>query len=119
MFLEPDVMREPMLPPVRTLVDGISHRSGIDGGRQLRIDSDGRDPSSAETGKSFPGLPAIPRFIHRVVGGDIENVGVSRMQCDRDDRLAFSFTTGEREQAQQPKQQARQPLRQAGWSMVR
>ena len=53
-FFESDIVGEPMLPAIRTLVDGVGHRAGIDRGREFRIDRESRHPSGAETREPFP-----------------------------------------------------------------
>src|SRR5690349_7069686 len=89
MFFQPDVMRQPMLPAVRILIDRIPHRTGIDRGRQERIDRERGDTARTETREPLPGSTAIARLVNRVSRGHVEDIRVSRMQCNRDDGLAL------------------------------
>ena len=91
-FLEPDVVGEPMLPAIRTLVDGVGHGAGIDRGRELRIDRESRHPSCAETREAFPQLTLVARLVDRVVCRHIQDACVGRMQARsrRSPWLSFS-----------------------------
>ena len=93
-FFESDIVGEPMLPAIRTLVDGIGHGAGIDRGRELRIDRERRHSSGAETRKAFPQLALVARLIDRIVRRHIEDIRVGRMQRDGDDRLALFLAAG-------------------------
>ena len=95
MFFESNVVGEPMLSAVRTFVDGVGHRAGIDRCRELRIDCESCHTSCAETREPFPQLTLVARLIDGIVRGDIENVRVGRMQGDRDDCLALLLAAGE------------------------
>ena len=101
MFLQSDIMRQPMLPAIRTLVDRIPHGTGIDRGRQQRIDRQRRHPACAETWESLPGPTAVTGLVDRIVRGDVENIGIRRMERDRDNRLALLLAaeTGDQEGA--------------------
>ena len=89
MFLESDIVRQPMLPAVRTLVDRIPHRPGINGGRQERIDRERRHAPRAEAWKFLPGPSSIARLVDRIVGGDIEDIGILGMQGNGDNGFAL------------------------------
>ncbi len=91
-FLQADIVRQPMLSPVRALIDCVSHRAGVDGGGKLGIDGDGGDSSCAEAGEFLPEPASVARFVDGVVCRDVENIGIRRMKRNRDDRLAVLLT---------------------------
>src|SRR5512147_2227674 len=82
-----------MLASVRALINRISHRAGVNCGRQLRIDRDRRDAPGAEAGEFLPELSAVARLIDRIVRGDVKDVRVRRMERDRDDCLTVLLAT--------------------------
>ena len=100
MLFEPDIVREPMLPAVRALVDGIAHCARVDRGREFRVDRQGRHAAGRERLKLFPGRAAVAGLVHGFVRRDIDDVGVRRMERDRDHRR-FARPAGQEEQADQ------------------
>ena len=98
--------RDPTLPAVVTFKDRIAFRAGIDRGRKLWVDSERGHAARAETREAFPGGAGIAGLVDCVVRGDVEDLGVGRVQCDGDDRLAFLLAAegkeeeGERRQSE-------------------
>src|SRR5574337_1174953 len=89
MFLQSHVMRQPMLASVRTLVDRIPHRTGIDRRREQWVNRERRHPARAETRKSLPSPTAITGLVNGIIRGHVEDLRVRRMERDRHDRLAL------------------------------
>jgi hypothetical protein len=78
-----------MLPTVRTRVDRIPHRAGIDRSRQQRIHRARRHPARTETWESLLGSTAIAGLVYRIVRGHVENIRIRRMERDRHHRFAL------------------------------
>ncbi len=106
-FFEANIVGKPMLAAIGTLVNGIAHGAGIHSGREFRVDRQGGDAARGERRKLFPRSPAVSRFMHGVVRGHIHNVGVRRMERDRD-HGRFTVAAGQKEQADQTYRQPEQ-----------
>ncbi len=103
-------MRQPMLPPVRTLVDCVPHRPGIDRSRQQWIDRERRHSARTEARETLPSPTPIARFIHRIVRRDVKDIRVRRMQRNRDDRLAVLLAASRTESDEQKGQDKQQEV---------
>ncbi len=96
MFLQPGIVGDPALPAVGALVDRIEHRAGINGGWVQGVDRQTQDTIGAEIcGHALPSCAAIASFVDRLVGGDIDDAGIRRMERDRNDRIGLLAAGGQ------------------------
>lgn len=71
------------------LIDSVSFRSCIDSRRIGGIDGHGDDAGMTHPlRKISPGPSSVPSLINVIIGRDIDDIGILRVELDEDDRVA-------------------------------
>jgi len=97
-LLQSDVVGQPALAAVGTLVHGIAHRAGIDRSGMSGVDGQREDAARTQfRGDAFPGGTPVACLVDRFIGRYIQDVGIGRVESDRHDAVALFPARGKAE----------------------